>query len=481
MPTTPFTHPSPALARPAAPDRFADRVMLAAVVLSAAAAVAMGFVFDATALAFGGALAFAGFAFAAYALAGGTLAGRLVVTLAQVALVALHIQLSRGMLELHFGVFVTLALLMVYRDWRVIVWAAALFAVHHVLFDRLQAAGFGFYCTTQADFGRILLHAAYVVVQTTLEVTLVAGMARAAREGEELAMLMAHVDQQERIELDIGHLAVTTPGARALKHVLERVQAAVHTVQQSTASIDVACTEIASGNQDLSMRTEQTASNLQQSVASISQLTGTVQQSADAARQASALAASAGDVAARGGSVVTQVVATMDDIHTSSNRIADITSVIDGIAFQTNILALNAAVEAARAGEQGRGFAVVASEVRSLAQRSASAAKEISGLIGNSVAKVESGARLVRDAGATMQEIVSAVQKVNDVIGEISASSTEQATGIREVNTAVGQLDGMTQQNAALVEEAAAAATSLREQARRLLEAVSVFRVAHAV
>ena len=472
---------TPTLARRAGIDLFSDRVMLAAVVVSALAAVVLGFVFDATSLAIGGALGFAALAFAAYALAGGTLAGRLVVTLAQVALVALHIQISRGMLEFHFGVFVTLALLMVYRDWRVIVWAAALFAVHHVLFDRLQAAGFGFYCTSKADFGRILLHAAYVVVQTALETVLAVSMARSSREGDELAMLMSHVDRQDRIELDVGRLPVTTQGARVLKHVLERVQSAVHTVQQSTASIELACTEIASGNQDLSMRTEQTASNLQQSVASMSQLTGTVQQSADAARQASALAANAGDVAARGGSVVTQVVATMDDIHTSSNRIADITSVIDGIAFQTNILALNAAVEAARAGEQGRGFAVVASEVRSLAQRSAAAAKEISGLIGNSVEKVESGARLVRDAGATMQEIVSAVQKVNDVIGEISASAGEQATGIREVNTAVGQLDGMTQQNAALVEEAAAAAGSLREQARRLLESVSVFRVAQPV
>jgi methyl-accepting chemotaxis protein len=457
---------------------FADRVMLAAVGLSALAALVIGFQFDAMGLALGGALVFAGLAGMAYALAGGTLAGRLVVTFAQVALVALHIQLSRGMLEFHFGVFVTLALLMVYRDWRIVVWAAALFAVHHVLFDRLQAAGFGFYCTTQPDFARIVLHAAYVVIQTALETVLVVGMARAAREGEELTLLMSHVDRHDRIELDIGHLAVTSRGAKAFQHVLARVQTAVHTVQQSTGSIDVACTEIASGNQDLSMRTEQTASNLQQSVASISQLTGTVQQSADAARQASALAANAGEVAARGGNVVTQVVTTMDDIHTSSSRIADITSVIDGIAFQTNILALNAAVEAARAGEQGRGFAVVASEVRSLAQRSAAAAKEISGLIGSSVSKVESGARLVRDAGSTMQEIVAAVQKVNDVIGEISASAGEQATGIREVNTAVGQLEGMTQQNAALVEEAAAAAGSLREQSRRLVEAVSVFRVA---
>ncbi|WP_235582356.1 methyl-accepting chemotaxis protein, partial [Rhizobacter sp. Root16D2] len=230
------------------------------------------------------------------------------------------------------------------------------------------------------------------------------------------------------------------------------------------------------GNQDLSARTEQTASNLQQAASSMEQLTGTVKQSADSARQANQLASSAAEVAARGGSVVAQVVTTMDEINASSKKINDIIGVIDGIAFQTNILALNAAVEAARAGEQGRGFAVVASEVRSLAQRSAQAAKEIKGLIGASVDRVEAGSRLVADAGTTMNEIVGSVQRVSDIIGEITAASSEQSDGIGQINTTVTQLDQMTQQNSALVEESAAAAESLRDQAQRLSQAVGAFR-----
>jgi methyl-accepting chemotaxis protein-2 (aspartate sensor receptor) len=207
------------------------------------------------------------------------------------------------------------------------------------------------------------------------------------------------------------------------------------------------------------------------------QLTGTVKQSADSARQANQLASSAADVAQRGGSVVRQVVTTMDEINTSSRKIADIIGVIDGIAFQTNILALNAAVEAARAGEQGRGFAVVASEVRSLAQRSADAAKEIKALIGTSVDKVATGAKLVADAGSTMNEIVASVQRVSDIIGEITAAASEQSEGIGQVNAAVNQLDQATQQNAALVEQSAAAADSLKDQAQQLAQVVGNFRL----
>jgi methyl-accepting chemotaxis protein len=241
--------------------------------------------------------------------------------------------------------------------------------------------------------------------------------------------------------------------------------------------ISTASTQIATGNQDLSARTEQAASSLQQSAASMEQLTGTVRQSAESASQASQLASSAAQVAQRGGQVVSEVVSTMDEINASSKKIADIIGVIDGIAFQTNILALNAAVEAARAGEQGRGFAVVASEVRSLAQRSAEAAREIKGLIGQSVDRVEAGSRLVQDAGSTMDEIVVSVKRVTDMISEISAASGEQSQGIGQVNVAVSQLDQMTQQNAALVEESAAAAESLKDQALRLSGIIGTFRL----
>ncbi|MCR5885956.1 methyl-accepting chemotaxis protein [Rhizobacter sp. J219] len=264
---------------------------------------------------------------------------------------------------------------------------------------------------------------------------------------------------------------------RSLGTMTQQLSRSLQTVQQSSSQIQNASTEIASGNQDLSVRTEQTAGNLQKAASSMEQLTGTVRQSADSARQANQLAASAAEVAQRGGSVVSQVVSTMDEINASSKKIADIIGVIDGIAFQTNILALNAAVEAARAGEQGRGFAVVASEVRSLAGRSAEAAKEIKSLIGASVEKVEAGSRLVADAGATMSEIVGSVQRVSDIIGEISSAASEQSQGIGQVNDAVTQLDQMTQQNAALVEQSAASAESLEEQARQLAHVVSTFQL----
>ena len=248
-------------------------------------------------------------------------------------------------------------------------------------------------------------------------------------------------------------------------------------IRQSTQSVALASSEIATGNQDLSQRTEQTAANLQHTASSMEQLTQTVRHTADAAQQARQLAATAADVAVRSGSAVAQVVGTMDEIEQSSRRINDIIGVIDGIAFQTNILALNAAVEAARAGEQGRGFAVVAGEVRSLAGRSAEAAHEIKALIGDSVQKVAAGSQQVQQAGSTMQELVGSVQRVSDIIGEITAATAEQSGGIGAVNEAVTRLDQMTQQNAALVEQSAAAAASLKEQAQRLEQAVQTFRL----
>jgi len=267
---------------------------------------------------------------------------------------------------------------------------------------------------------------------------------------------------------------------RALGRMVQGLRESMQTVRQATDQIGTAAAEIATGNTDLSQRTEQAAASLQQTAGSMETLTGTVRQTADSARTANQLAASASTVAQRGGSVVAQVVTTMNEINSSSKRIADIIGTIDGIAFQTNILALNAAVEAARAGEQGRGFAVVASEVRSLAQRSAEAAREIKALIGASVDRVEMGSKLVADAGSTMNEIVASVQRVSDIIGEITAASGEQSTGIAKVNSAVCELDGVTQQNAALVEESSAAAESLRQQAALLAQVVNRFQLAAA-
>jgi methyl-accepting chemotaxis protein len=264
---------------------------------------------------------------------------------------------------------------------------------------------------------------------------------------------------------------------QAVASMQERLRALVGQIRETAESIQLASSEVASGNADLSQRTELAASNLQQAASSMEQLTGTVRNSADSARQANHLAAGATQVATRGGQVVARVVSTMEEINDASRKIADIIGVIDGIAFQTNILALNAAVEAARAGEQGRGFAVVASEVRSLAQRSAEAAREIKALIGGSVERVEAGTRLVGEAGSTMGDIVQSVKRVSDIIGEISHAAGEQSSGIGQVNDSVTQLDQMTQQNAALVEQSAAAAESLKVQAARLSEVVGTFRL----
>ena len=284
--------------------------------------------------------------------------------------------------------------------------------------------------------------------------------------------LSQHVDTSGTNE--IGRLF------KAVKAMQDSLSTMIRSVHTSVESIDTGAREIAMGNTDLSQRTEQQAASLQETASSMEQLTGTVKQNADNARQASQLAVNASDIATRGGEVVGQVVSTMQGIATSSNKVVDIISVIEGIAFQTNILALNAAVEAARAGEQGRGFAVVAGEVRSLAQRSASAAKEIKELIGDSVDKVQSGSALVGRAGTTMDEIVQAVRRVTDIMGEISAASEEQSGGIEQVNRAVVQMDEVTQQNAALVEQAAAAAASLEEQTRSLQTVIGQWRVSGA-
>jgi methyl-accepting chemotaxis protein len=293
-----------------------------------------------------------------------------------------------------------------------------------------------------------------------------------------IAQTVATGDLTSRIEVnstdETGQLLLALQGMNA------NLVSIVGQVRSGTDTIAIASGQIASGNLDLSSRTEEQASSLEETASSMEELTATVKQNADNAQQANTLAISAAEVARKGGDVVARVVDTMGEINASSKKIVDIISVIDGIAFQTNILALNAAVEAARAGEQGRGFAVVASEVRNLAQRSATAAKEIKSLIDDSVDKVASGARLVDEAGTTMHAVVSSIKSVTDIMGEITAASHEQTAGIEQINEAVTQMDHVTQQNAALVEEAAAAAASLQEQAGNLARVVSAFTISGA-
>lgn len=328
-----------------------------------------------------------------------------------------------------------------------------------------------------------LLQVSALTVAVSLALAILVLGAVIARALRRLALVRDALDDIASGEGDLTRRLATqgndelTQIARAFNQFVDKIAAVLVRIRESSESVRLATGEIASGNQNLSARTEQQASSLEETAAAMEQLTATVQQNADNARQANQLANGASEMAARGGGVVAQVVQTMGGIETSSRKMADIIGAIDGIAFQTNILALNAAVEAARAGEQGRGFAVVASEVRALAQRSATAAREIKDLIDESVQTVNAGSRLVQDAGATMEQVVDSVRRVTAIVNEISHASQEQSAGIVEINSAVSQMDQSTQQNAALVEEATAAAQSLQQQAAQLADAVAGFKL----
>ena len=457
----------------------ADRMLLAVLATCEVAAIALGWHFDALGLALGAGLPLLAVAAALVSLAPGALVTRLFMAFAFMAITAVQIQIGRGMLELHFGVFVSLAFLLAYRDWKPIVVAAATIAIHHVLFNALQQMGWSTICFAEPAWTVVALHAAYVVVQAVLQITMAVNLENDARLGAELARVTESMrGADDRVRLDLSQVRVDTSLGRALHGALERIGSVLREVSLTSESVRTASGEIAQGNADLSERTEQTAANLQKTASSMEELAATVRQTADHAGRAEQISIAASEVASRGGQAVEQVVATMGEIAHSSHKIGDIIGVIDGIAFQTNILALNAAVEAARAGEQGRGFAVVAAEVRTLAKRSTDAAHEIKTLIEESVGRVEQGTRLVGEAGATMQRIVESVRETGTLIGEISRAAHEQSAGVGLVNESVGELDGMTQQNAALVEQSAAAAISLKDQAERLARAVSQFELA---
>ncbi|BEV14459.1 methyl-accepting chemotaxis protein [Herbaspirillum sp. DW155] len=321
----------------------------------------------------------------------------------------------------------------------------------------------------------IVLSGVAVLLSVLAAVLITRSITRPLNQAVNVASAVAEGDLT--VQIDDSSKDETGALLASLKAMNANLHRIVSEVRQGSDTINTASAEIATGNLDLSSRTEQQAGALEETASAMEELTSTVRQNADNARQANTLAASASQVALQGGSVVGEVVQTMSQINDASRKIVDIISVIDGIAFQTNILALNAAVEAARAGEQGRGFAVVASEVRTLAQRSAAAAKEIKTLIDASVERVDSGSRLVAQAGTTMDEVVASVKRVTDVVAEITAASGEQSDGIEQINQAIVQMDEVTQQNAALVEEAAAAARSLQDQSGRLVETVSIFKL----
>ena len=369
---------------------------------------------------------------------------RLSVGVALMIFSALNIHQAGGMIELHFGIFVLLSFLLFYEDWRVIALAAAVVAAHHLLFNYLQANNYDAMCFTKPGWNLVFIHFAYVLVEASVLCY--------------LAIMLSH----DTIEVAVSN--------QSLQNSFDNMRQTLERARNGIEGITTASREIATGNADLSSRTESQASSLEETSSTMEELTSTVKQNADNARQANQLVLSASSVAEKGGELVTQVVETMGSIKESSRKIVDIISVIDGIAFQTNILALNAAVEAARAGEQGRGFAVVATEVRNLAQRSASEAKEIKHLIGDSVEKVDAGGKLVDEAGETMTLIVTSVKQVADIMSEITAASQEQSESIEQVNAAISQMDEMTQQNAALVEQASAAAESMQDHAGQMAE-----------
>ena len=456
--------------------RAADRLLLAVLATCVGAAIAIAVHYGQATLAASVGVALLAIAAALVWLAPAALATRLYMGFAFMAVTALQIHVALGAAEMHFGVFVSLAFLLAYRDWRPIVVAAATIAVHHASFNAMQSWGWGTICFAEPGWDRVALHASYVVVQTVLQVAMALRLEQDARLGGELAAVTrAMHGEGGRLRLALSHVPVASPLGRELHAALTRVGATMRDVADSAESVRQASIEIAQGNADLSERTEQAASHLQRSAASMEQLAATVRQTAEHAGEAERLSAGASDVATRGGEAVAAVVETMERITRSSRRIGDILGAIDGIAFQTNILALNAAVEAARAGESGRGFAVVAAEVRTLAQRSAEAAREIRSLIETSSSHVEDGASRVAEAGSTMQRLVGSVRDTSALVAGISRAAQEQSAGLGQVSGSVGELDGMTQQNAALVEQSAAAAMSLREQAERLAAAVGQF------
>lgn len=393
------------------------------------------------------------------------------------ALVGLMIHVGRGHAETHFGVFAFLAVLVVYRRSLPIIMGAAAIAVHHLSFNYFQEWGWGPICFTEPGLGRVIEHAAYVVVESGILLFLAARARAEFQVGKELAVIGEAITRQEGvIDLAAARIPVTSKAGQRLSVAVQRIEQAIEDVRATAESVKQACAAISQDNQQLNDRTTDASSSIAETAASVEQIAATIRTSAANAQEANGLASTASGVAAQGGDAVGRVIQTMSGIQHSSRKITDIIGVIDGIAFQTNILALNAAVEAARAGEQGRGFAVVASEVRSLAQRSAEAAKEIKQLITSSVEQVDSGSGLVDNTGQIIGEVVAQVRQVSQLVEQISVSSAEQNQGIDQINQAIARLDQVTQQNASLVDHTAAATQRLLHEADELVESVAVFR-----
>ncbi|MEN5066668.1 methyl-accepting chemotaxis protein [Achromobacter aegrifaciens] len=408
----------------------------------------------------------------------GRLSTRLVVACSLMVLAALHIHLMSGMAEIHFGIFVLLSLLLAYRDWRTILCAAVVIALHHLSFNFLQQWGYGTICFTEPSLPMVLLHAAYVVVQAAALGWLAWKMERAAVAAEELARLSAHIGREAGVfDLRFGGMSMDSSLGRSFKATMDAVHRTLSGVRNTATALSAASRDIMQDNQQLEERTRTQADSLERTVASMRDLAANVHDNAGNALQARQLSDEARRIADTGSAAVAGVATVMGEIQQEANKISEITGLIDSIAFQTNILALNAAVEAARAGESGRGFAVVATEVRALAQRSASAAREIRTLIDGSLEKTSSGFRQADHAAGVIREVVASIERVAAIVGQIGDAGRAQSTDIDEVNQAVTQMDELTRQNAARVAQAADASAALQSQATELLQAVGVFRL----
>ncbi len=454
-----------------------DRVLLASIGAVLVGALTYGALNDALTLAAAIGLVLLAVSFGvAYVSQAGALS-RVALPALGMAMVALLIHVARGHNEAHFAVFAFLSVTVVYRSPIAVLAGAVTIALHHLTFNQFQTWGWGPMCFTEPGFGKVVEHAIYVVAQSAVLILLAVRAGSDFQSADELMQMAERLRGADgTVDLTAAHMTPKGQASQKLVEVMRYIEASINQVRQSADAIHQASNDIASGNQALSQRTDEAASSIGDTSSAVAHIANTIQCSTDNAHQANDLAGSAAQVAEQGGEAVHRVVETMSGIQQSSRKITDIISVIDGIAFQTNILALNAAVEAARAGEQGRGFAVVASEVRMLAQRSAGAAKEIKNLITNSVEQVDSGSGLVGSTGQIIGDVVNQVRRVSELVGLITESSNEQSRGIAQINQSIDRMEQTRQHNASLVQQTAGAADRLRAQADELMAAVSVFR-----
>ena len=445
----------------------ADRMVVGVLLLGAAAAIALGKVHGP---ALSGAMFACGLFLAgvlAWRVAPGSLFSRIMLSIIGMLMVCLHIQLAMGLTELHFGVFVFLAFLLVYRDWRPIVAAAITIALHHVLFDRLQAHGWPVFCMSEPNFGRVLIHAAFVVIQTGVEIVMAKRMRADAQEAQELHVLCKPTQEGE-LNLDVRPIEVHSTSAIAVREAFLKLEQLVTEARMTANVVQQSSAHIAQSNLELHQHAQQTAEQLQATAALVSHIQNDALTSAKSTETARDLGEQTTENAQHCAKLVTQVVSAMHAINESSHKIGDIVGLIDSIAFQTNILALNAAVEAARAGENGRGFAVVATEVRNLAQRSANAAKDVRSLIQSSLQHAAQGAELVHIAGDSMKSVLTHTSNMAQLIEQLSELAHSQAQSLRQAAAALGNIDTMTQENTHLVAKSSHSAAQLLQQATKL-------------